>query len=197
MARQYKRDKNGRFVSSSGSVAKVTTGRAGGFANSQFRSRVQTARAATRANATKGALADRRRTPASIARAKQEKRKRAVKTAVAFAAASPAARRLSVSASVVGVATAINVGVGARRLGTRRGRGDLQKRYNQRQLANLLASERNLANLRSSTRAIVARPGGGGSKSGRPTLRYAASNIKGPSARLRLNSAKRALSGRI
>lgn len=181
--RNYKRDKNGRFASS-GNAVNTTTGRAGGFSNAQFRSRVQTARAAQNAQASKGG---------------------ALRRAARTASKSPAFRaalvrngvKVTVPAVAVGILAAQRGNSARRALLTSRGRSGLQKRYNQRQLAKLLASERNLANLRSTTRAIVARPGGGGSKSGRPTLRYAASNIKGPSARLRLNTAKRALSGRI
>jgi hypothetical protein len=187
MARQYKRDKNGRFASSNNATT-TTTGRAGGFANQQFRSRVQTQRASNAASRTTGNAVSSGQRARSLAR-----------SGVRVALTSPAVRRVAVSASVVGVATAINVGIGTKRgvtrLGTRRGRMDLQKRYNQRQLNGLLARERQSPTA-FGRRAIVARPGGGGSKSGRPTLRYASSSIRPPSARLRGANVLRALQGR-
>lgn len=182
MARQYKRDANGRFASS-GTAVKTTTGRAGGFANQQHRSKVQLQRQSAAAHNTKG---------------------NAVTRAGKAALASPAFRRALVAngAKVTVPAVALAVigvsrgGRAARLLGTRRGRDRLQLRQNQRQLSKLL-SQQTFDKKLNGRRPIVARPGGGGSKSGRPTLRYASSTIRRPSARLRLSSARSALSGRL
>lgn len=46
MARQYRRNARGQFASNSDTGAKVTSGRAGGFANATFRARVANNRAA-------------------------------------------------------------------------------------------------------------------------------------------------------
>lgn len=188
MARQYKRDANGKFASSSNATT-TTTGKAGGFASQQHRSNVQMKRQAEAAQRTTGNTTN-----------SGSRNKALVRAGVRAAYRNPAVRRLAVSASVVGVATAINAGVGGKRgvqrLGTKRGRNDLQKAYNKRQLNQLLAKEKR-SPLLNGARAVLARPQGGGSKGSRPTMRYARSTIRSPSARLRLTTAKRALSGRI
>lgn len=50
MARQYRRDSRGRFAGSGTPGAKVTSGRAGGFANANHRARVQEAKKAGQLN---------------------------------------------------------------------------------------------------------------------------------------------------
>lgn len=184
-SRNYKRDANGRFASS-GTAVSTTVGRAGGFSNQAFRSRVQTQRQAAAAQRSKKGT------------------KSALRVAARHAAQSPALRgalvRQGVKVTVPAVAVAVlagsRMGRAGKMLGTKRGRMDLQKAQNQRNLAALLRQEAQSVT-RNGRRAITTSPYGGGSKSRRPTYRTAKSTIRPASARLRLATARSALSGRI
>lgn len=87
--RSYRRNKRGQFASKGDSGARVTVGRAGGFANASFRSRVANNRAA-----------------AARRQALVRKGARAVGAAVAVGAAGTAIRR-GVKSSPTGIVKAV------------------------------------------------------------------------------------------